>query len=76
MTSNEERFTPNAWAELTKRWERDEITLEQLAGQLLIWSQQLHEMLVVCQREQAGTINVLVEVDARLMRVEGQIAQP
>ena len=40
MTQNAQ-FTPYDWEELTRRWERDEITVEQLAGQLLVWSQQL-----------------------------------
>ena len=81
MTQNE-RSTPYDWEELTKRWERDEITLEQLAGQLLIWSQQLHEMLVRGQRtqesiqsEQDGVMHSLADLDARLIGVEEQIKQ-
>ncbi len=82
MTQNEQ-FTPYAWEELTKRWERDEMTMEQLVGQLLVWSQQLYEMLVISQREQEsvqseqeGVMHALADLEARLMRMEEQIEQP
>ncbi len=81
MTQNAQS-TPYTWEELTKRWERDEITLEQLAGQLLIWSQRLHEELVICQREQEsvqseqeGVMHALADLDARLLGMEEQIEQ-
>ncbi len=71
-----DRSTPYAWAELTRRWERDEITVEQLVGQLLVWSQQLHEMLVIGQREHEGVMQDLTDLDARLASVEEQLEQP
>ena len=80
--TQDEQFSPYTWEELTKRWERNEITLEQLAGQLLIWSQQLHEELVSGQREhesiqseQEGVMHSLADLDARLIDVEEQIKQ-
>ncbi len=72
MDTNED-FTPYAWAELTQRWEREEITLEQLGGQLLVWSAQLHEMLVFCRRAQEGMDRSLAALEERLQGVEAQL---
>ncbi len=72
MTSPEERFTPYAWEELRSRWERDEITLAQLSGQLLVWSQQLHALLVSAQRGQEGIENALDDLENRVLALEGQ----
>ena len=69
MATNED-FTPYAWADLVQRWEREEITLEQLGGQLLVWSAQLHEMLVFCQREQEGMRYSLTDLTARVQALE------
>ncbi len=87
MATNEEEFTPYAWEELKERWAREEITLEQLGGQLLVWSQQLHRMLVLCQREQEsmahgielcqheqeGLGHALADLDARVQGLEGRV---
>ena len=72
MTQNEQS-TPYPWETLTRRWERDEITLEQLAGQLLVWSQRLHEELVISQREHEGVMHAVADLDTRLLGVEEQI---
>ncbi len=69
MAMNEE-FTPYAWDELAHRWEHDEMTIEQLNGQLLVWSRQLHEMLVLNQREQEGIMHALADLNARMARLE------
>lgn len=69
MAPNEE-FTPYAWEELVLRWERGEITLEQLGGQLLVWSQQLHTMLAACQREQENLGHSLAAHEVRLQALE------
>ncbi len=71
MATNED-FTLYAWADLIQRWEREEITLEQLGGQLLVWSAQLHEMLVFCQRAQEGMGHSLTDIAARLVALEGR----
>ena len=42
---------PYAWEEIFHKWEHDQLTTEQLGGQLLVRSRQLHEMIVVCQRK-------------------------
>ncbi len=87
MATNEEKFTPYAWEELKERWERDEITVEQLGGQLLIWSAQLHRMLVLCQRaqesmahelelcqhEQEGLGHAMADLEARLQDLADQV---
>ena len=65
MSSHEE-FTPYTWDDLATRWEREEITLEQLGGQLLVWSRQLHDMLLLCQREQEGIMHSLADLEARM----------
>ena len=84
MATNEEEFTPYAWEALKQRWEREEMTVEQLSGQLLVWSRQLYEMLVTCQREQEimthklaryeheqeGMGHALADLEARLQGVE------
>ena len=75
MTNDEERFTPYAWAELRRRWARDQITLVQLSGQLLIWSQQLHEQLVIAQRAQEEMQHSLAALDGRVQGLEEQAAQ-
>ncbi len=69
METNEE-FTPYAWEVLRQHWEREEITLEQLGGQLLIWSQQLYEMLVIYRREQEMLTRAQTDLDARLAQLE------
>ena len=69
MATNEE-FTPYAWDDLAERWEREEITLEQLSGQLLVWSRDLHKMLVTCQREQEGIMHSLADLEARMRGLE------
>ena len=69
MATHEE-FTPYAWAELAQRWEREEITLEQLGGQLLVWSHQLHGMVVRCERTQETMGHALADLDARVQGLE------
>ena len=65
MSSNQ-KFTPYDWDELSHKWEHDEMTVEQLAGQLLVWSRKFHEMLVQSQREQESLPHSLADHDARL----------
>lgn len=66
----EERFSPQAWDELALKWEREEITLEQLNGQMLVWLGHLVTMLVVCQREQESMGHSLADLDARVQGLE------
>ena len=73
--TQDEQSTPYTWEELTKRWERDEITVEQLAGQLLIWSQRLDKELATSQREQESIMHALADLEARLAGVAEQIEQ-
>lgn len=75
MTSDEQQFTPYAWEALRSRWERDEITLAQLSGQLLVWSQQLHAMLVSARRAQEGMENALDDLENRVLALEEQAEQ-
>ena len=73
MTNNED-FTPYAWDELAQQWEREEITIEQLSGQLLVWTRQLHGMLVACQREQEIMGHVLLELDEQVQAWAAQVS--
>ena len=68
--SMSEEFTPYAWEALRQQWEREEITLEQLGGQLLVWSAQLYEMLVIYRREQEMLTRAQTDLDARLAQLE------
>ena len=88
MAMNEEEFTPYAWEELKERWEREEITVEQLGGQLLVWSRELYNMLVLCQRaqesmahelelcqhEQEGLGHAMADLEARLQGLAAQLS--
>lgn len=66
----DERFTPQAWEELCLKWEREEITWEQLNGQMLVWIGHLYQLLVICRREQEGMSHSLADLDARLQALE------
>lgn len=69
MAENDQ-FSTYAWDELRLRWERDEITVEQLSGQLMVWIRNLHELLVTREREQERIEQSLVDLDARVQRLE------
>ncbi len=66
---------PYAWDELFHKWEHDQLTTEQLGGQLLVRSRQLHEMIVVCQRELENISDAVDELDARVQGLEGAAFQ-
>lgn len=70
----DERFTSQTWAKLADQWEREEITLEQLNGRLLVWIGHLHQMLVVCQREQEGLAHSLTDLNARVEGLEARLS--
>ncbi|MBV7330815.1 hypothetical protein KFU94_21745 [Chloroflexi bacterium TSY] len=67
----DERFTAKTLEELELRWEREEITLEQLNGRMLIWIGHLHRLLVASQREQESIARTLADLDARIVGLEG-----
>ena len=71
MTSHEP-FNPYTWEELTRLWEREEITEEQMIGQLLVWMHDLYEMLNHGQRTQEILAHALTKLEARLEKVEEQ----
>ncbi|MBV7330201.1 hypothetical protein KFU94_18515 [Chloroflexi bacterium TSY] len=70
----DERFTVQAWEELIRKWEREEITLEQLNGQMLVWMGQLHRMLARCEREQEGIGHSVADLDARVQELEAGVS--
>lgn len=69
----DERFTSQAWEELVRKWEREEITIEQLNGQMLVWIGQLHRMLVTYQRDLEGMGHSLTDLEARMQGLEAEM---
>ena len=67
--------TPYPWDELFHKWEHDQLTTEQLGGQLLVRSQQLHEIVVACQRELESISHAVADLDARVQGLEGAAFQ-
>ncbi len=63
--------TPYDWDELSHKWEHDQLTTEQLGGQLLVRSRQLHELVVACQRELESINHAVADLDARVQGLEG-----
>ena len=70
----DERFTPQAWETLTLKWEREEITPDQLNGQMLVWLGHLYHMLAAWQREHEGMAHSLADLDARVQGLEAERA--
>ncbi len=63
--------TPYPWDELYYKWEHGQLNTEQLGGQLLVHGYQLHELLVVYQRELERINHAVDELDARVQGLEG-----
>ena len=63
--------TPYPWDELFHKWEHDQLTIEQLGGQLMVRSRQLHEIVVICQRELESISDAVTDLDARVQGLEG-----
>lgn len=70
----DERFTSQAWEELVRKWELEEITLEQLNGQMLVWIGHLHRTLVLVQREQERMGHSLADLKVRVQGLEGGVS--
>ena len=67
----DDRFSPEAWAELARQWEKEEITFEQLNGQMLVWIGHLVEMVATYRRVQDDVSHDLADLDARVQGLEG-----
>ncbi len=68
----DDRFSPEAWAELAHQWEKEEITFEQLNGQMLVWIGHLVERVATYQRAQDGLSHSHADLDARVQGLEAQ----
>ena len=68
--THESEPTPYAWEEFRRKWERDEMTVEQAVGQLIIWGEKHEERLEALTRELEGLSPSLADHDARLQGVE------
>ena len=61
---------PYALDELRHKYEVGELTVEQLCGQLLIWSQITHEIAVANQRNQEGYDDDLADLAAQVAELK------
>ncbi len=68
--TNDSKPTPYPWDELHLKWEREELTAEQVVGQLIIWGEQHEARLLILEREWEGLAHSLADHDTRLQGVE------
>ncbi len=68
--TNEPQPTPYTWEELRRKWDRDEMTIEQAVGQLIVWGERHEARLLFLEREWEGLAHSLADHDARLQGVE------
>ena len=66
------RFSIHAWDELARQWELEEITFEQLNGQMLVWLGHLVERVATYQRAQDGMSRALTDLETRVQALEAR----
>ena len=72
--NTQEKFSTERWDELSRQWERDEITIEQLNGQLLVWIGELYRMMEAHHRAQDGLSHSCADLDARLQELAAKVS--
>ena len=76
QTKGQDRVEPRpyTWEELKLKWEKEKLTNEQLLGQLVIWGQLTHTLVVTCQHQLESRQRQMDELLARVAEVEHRLA--
>ena len=64
------------WIELTKLWEVERVTTEQVIGQLINHGEAQHRTLVALQRRQEQIEQAIAGLTVRVTQLEGNRAGP
>ncbi len=66
-------FSEQRLRELTHQWEKEEITIEQLNGQMLVWIEYLYKATLPYERDLDGIYHSLADLDVRVQKLEEQL---
>ncbi len=64
------------WAVLKQQWEHDQLSMEQMMGQLMQWGEQLHQQNIANQRQMAALERQVAGLTAQVTALANQRPTP